>query len=71
MGVKNEDGIRGLQEQAILEAEDRKMDIGYALYRDHCARNQPKVNYPRLKPGACLPKRLLGGLTAPHCPGGQ
>ena len=53
MGVKNEDGIRGLQEQAILEAEDRK------------------VNYPRLKPGACLPKRLLGGLTAPHCPGGQ
>jgi hypothetical protein len=42
MGEKNEDGIRGLQEQAILEAEDRKMDIGYALYRDHCARNPPK-----------------------------
>ena len=43
MGAKNEERIRELREQAILEAEDRKMDIGYALYLDHCARNQPKM----------------------------
>ncbi|MFA5407519.1 MAG: hypothetical protein WC343_01980 [Bacilli bacterium] len=43
MGVKNEDEIRGLQEQGLLEAEGYKLDIGYALYRDHCARDQPKM----------------------------
>lgn len=43
MGEYNEDEIRGLQEQGLLEAEDDKMDIGYAPYRDHCARNQPKM----------------------------
>lgn len=42
MGAKNEERIRELREQAILEAEDRKMDIGYALYLDHCARNNQK-----------------------------